>query len=267
MKLAVSNIAWSRAEDSLVADLLLKSGFRGVEIAPTKVWDRPLDVTERQARDYRRFWNERGIDVVAMQALLFGRPELTLFETPKARSETLEHLRGLMRLGEWLGVLVLVFGAPRNRRAGEANAAEAERIAIDFFGAAGAQALEHGVVLAIEPNPAQYDCDFVTTSREGLDLVRKVRSGGFGLHLDAAAMTLAGEMLPDAVVDCAGSIAHFHVSEPFLGVVGEGTADHRSLASALRRIGYSNWTSVEMRADPESSLPKVLTYVAETYGG
>jgi sugar phosphate isomerase/epimerase len=267
MKVAVSNIAWSRAEEPHVASLLVKSGFRGVEIAPTKVWDQPLEVTEGQAREHRRFWNEHGIDVVAMQALLFGRPELTLFETPKARSATLEYLRGLMRLGEWLGVLVLVFGAPKNRRAGEAGPAVAERIAVDFFGAAGAHALEHGVVLAIEPNPPQYDCDFVTTSREGLDLVRKVRSGGFGLHLDAAAMTLAGEPLPDAVLDCAGSIAHFHVSEPFLGVVGEGTVGHRSLASALRRIGYSNWASIEMRADPECSLPKVLTYVAETYGG
>jgi len=267
MKLAISNIAWSPAEESRVADLLVKSGFRGVEIAPTKVWDAPLEVTEAQAREYRRFWNERGIDVVAMQALLFGRPELTLFETPEARSATLEYLRGLMRLGAWLGAKVLVFGAPRNRRVGEAGPAAADRIAVDFFRAAGDHALEYGVVLAIEPNPEQYDCDFVTTSRQGLDLVRKVRSGGFGLHLDAAAMTLAGEPLPDAVLDCAGSIAHFHASEPSLAAVREeSVVEHGSLASALRRIGYSNWVSIEMRADPESSLSKVLTYVAETYG-
>ena len=271
MKLAASNIAWGRGDDELAARLLNELGFEGVELAPTRVWDRPLDVSEAEARRHRRFWSERGIDVVALQALLFGRADLTLFDSPEARSATLEYLKGLMRLGELLGARVLVFGAPKNRRLSGRQPDEAFRIAVDFFRAAGAAARERGVVLAIEPNPPRYDCDFVTTSKEGLELVRRVNDEGFGLHLDAAAMTLAPESPPEAIAACAGSIAHFHASEPELRPIGDGGVDHRAIASALRRIDYSRWTSIEMRAvepvDTERTLRRVLPLVRDVYGG
>lgn len=265
MKLAISNIAWPREHDPRAADLLVEHGFRGVEIAPTRVWDRPLEAREDDAREHRRFWNERGIEVVALQALLFGRPGLTLFGAESARAVTLEHLRGLMRLAEWLGARVLVFGAPRNRQLSGRSPDEARAIAVDFFRSAGESALEHGVVLAIEPNPPQYGCDFVTTSSEGLSLVREVASPGFGLHLDAAAMTMGGEDPDRAIREAAGGIAHFHASEPFLGGVGRGGVNHRTCACALREIDYPHWVSIEMR-DPGTALVEALIYALEVYG-
>jgi sugar phosphate isomerase/epimerase len=92
-------------------------------------------------------------------------------------------------------------------------------------------------------------------------------SAGFGLHLDAAAMTLTGEPLSEAVTACAGAIEHFHVSEPNLTIVGGGAVDHPVFASTLRSLDYSNWASIEMRAVPAGALSKVLRYVRETYGG
>ncbi|MGH9318926.1 MAG: sugar phosphate isomerase/epimerase family protein [Vicinamibacteria bacterium] len=265
MKLAISNIAWPREGDIRVAALMAAHGFGGVEIAPTRVWEQPLEATEKVVREHRRFWNDRGIEVVALQALLFGRPDLVLFESEKARSDMLDHLRGMMRLASWLGAGVLVLGAPKNRKRSGMTASEAERVAVDFFRAAAGSAFETGVVLAIEPNPPQYNCDFITSSREGLDLVREVASPGFGLHLDAAAMTLAGEDPEKAIVDCSGKISHFHASEPSLGPVGAGSVDHGAIAKALRRIEYPSWVSVEMR-DPGISLVEVLGYVAGVYG-
>ncbi|HEY7697360.1 MAG TPA: sugar phosphate isomerase/epimerase family protein [Vicinamibacteria bacterium] len=267
MKLATSNIAWPPEADLLAADLMKEYGFRGVELAPTRIWERPLETTEREAREHRKFWNDRGIEVVALQALLFGRPDLVLFGTEKARLATLEVLRGMMRLGEWLGARVLVFGAPKNRRLSGSTATEARKIAVDLFRSAGKSALDHGVVLAIEPNPAHYECDFVTTSGEGLALVREVASAGFGLHLDAAAMMLAGEDPEKAILACSGAISHFHASEPFLGAIGAGGVNHGALGTTLRRIEYPGWVSVEMRSAPGLDLERVLTYAAETYGG
>ena len=47
--------------------------------------------------------------------------------------------------------------------------------------------------------------------------------------------------------------------------------DHETLASALRKIRYSNWTSVEMRHDPQKKtgpeIGHVLTFVSRTFGG
>lgn len=270
MRLAVSNIAWPEEDVAVSIEILRELGFDGVEIAPTKVWDAPLEVSEPEAARYRSVWGDRGIEIVALQALLFGRPDLTLFDTREARAATLAHLRGLMRLGQFLGARVLVFGAPKNRTIGEGNRAEAEEIAVDFFRSAGAAAQEHGVVLAIEPNPPAYGCDFVTTSREGLTLVQKVGHPGFGLHLDAAGLMLAGETPEQAVVACAGAIAHFHVSEPELGPIDDDRVGHAGVAAALRSIDYRKRVSVEMRSDPSENtgtrLRRVLEFVARTYG-
>jgi hypothetical protein len=42
-RLAISNIAWDPSEDDAVAAVLHRHGVTGVEIAPTKWRDRPLD--------------------------------------------------------------------------------------------------------------------------------------------------------------------------------------------------------------------------------
>ena len=270
MKLAVSNIAWPAEDETVAAEVLVELGIEGVEVAPTMIWSAPLEVSDSEAAHYRRLWSDRGIEIVALQALLFGRPDLTLFESREAREATLTHLRGLLRLGRLLGARVLVFGAPKNRRVGERDRTEAEAIAVEFFRSAGAASHEQGVVLAIEPNPPAYGCDFVTTSREGLALVREVDHPGFGLHLDAAGLALAGESPAEAVATCAGAIAHFHASEPHLGPIDGDQVGHEHVAAALRRIDYSNWASVEMRSDPDEAtgdrLRRVLGFVTRTYG-
>jgi len=118
MKLAVSNIAWPMEHDAAVADVLRGLGVTGIEVAPTKVWPRPLEATDAEIDAYRRFWDDRGIAIAAAQSLLFGRPDLTLFESDDTQRRTLEYLTGIIRLCGRLGAGALVFGSPKNRRVG-----------------------------------------------------------------------------------------------------------------------------------------------------
>src|SRR5439155_21536237 len=118
---------------------------------------------------------------------------LTIFENSKKRKETFEHLTGMIRLGGQFGAKVLVFGSPKNRNVRDLPIAEIESIAVPFFHGLGQIAIENNLTFCIEPNPTEYGCDFFTTSMQGFDLVRKVNSKGFGLHLDAAGMTLSQE--------------------------------------------------------------------------
>ena len=46
MKLAISNIAWRREEESEVLRQMQTHGVTGLEIAPTAVWPDPLSVTD-----------------------------------------------------------------------------------------------------------------------------------------------------------------------------------------------------------------------------
>lgn len=261
MRTAISNLAWNAADDERVARLMVEAGVRGVEIAPTKVWPKPLDATARELADCRRFWEQRGIGVVAMQALLFGRQDLTLFESAARREATLDYLAKIMDLAAALGAGPLVFGSPKNRRVDGRPMDEIEPIAVDFFRRAGDAAARRGVTLCIEPNPREYDCDFVTNAREGIDLVARVGHPGFRLHLDAAGMTMAGDPLAESLAAALPWLCHFHVSEPNLAPIGTGGVRHDELATNLRRLCYGGWTSVEMRFNPQAELEAELRRV------
>lgn len=247
MKLAISNIAWAKTEETAVAECLRGMKIKGVEIAPTVVWDSPLTATNSEITDYRHFWQSYGIRIVAMQALLFGREDLTIFDNAEKRNDTREYLFGMMRLANRLGAKILVFGAPKNRRRGERCQAEIEEIAVPLFRELGRRASEIGVSFCIEPNPSAYQCDFVTSSEEGIELVRKVGCKGFRLHLDAAAMTLSGENIETSIGNSFRLLRHFHISEPNLATIGTGGVDHAKCADVLRRLGYKHWISIEMK--------------------
>ncbi|MFY0577109.1 sugar phosphate isomerase/epimerase family protein [Cystobacter fuscus] len=270
MRLAASNIAWKPKDDAAVAQALSAVGFEGVELAPTAVWERPLEVPASEVQRYRALWESRGLRIVALQALLFGRPELQLFGDAQVRRQLAEHLLGMIRLGGQLGAGALVFGSPKNRPVGTRTTEEAYDIAVPFFRELGAAAHEHGTALCIEPNPTVYGCDWITTSVEGLELVRRVDSPGFRLHLDAGGMTLSGESPGEATRACFAAACHFHASEPQLAPVGTPAVAHGAFAQALAEVRYKGWVSIEMRSQPNGEdlppLRSALDFVSRTYG-
>jgi sugar phosphate isomerase/epimerase len=269
MKLAISNIAWNPAEDEAVSGLMGQYGFTGVEIAPTKIWPDPLNASSAEITAYASFWRSRGIRITSMQALLFGRPDLTIFETAGKRQETLEYLKGIARIGGQLGAEVLVFGSPRNRSIGALDKEVAEDIAAQFFRQVGQVAEGNGLIFCIEPNPEAYGCDFVRTSAEGRALVAKVGHPGFGLHLDAAAMSMSHENIAVELEKSVSELCYFHISEPDLQPIGSGGVDHQLFASTLRGLAYQGWLSVEMRAPGSTGnvgcIAEALKVVREHY--
>jgi sugar phosphate isomerase/epimerase len=109
-------------------------------------------------------------------------------------------------------------------------------------------AAKNGVVLCLEPNAPQYNCDFITNAADGIELVEKVNNPGFGLHLDTACMALAGDDLAESVRRAIGVLDHFHISSPMLELVERrDDVDHAAAAQALRDIAYDKLISIEMR--------------------
>jgi sugar phosphate isomerase/epimerase len=250
--------------------LLHAHGVEGVELALTKIWPEPLAAPESEVRAYRDVWEKRGMRIAALQALLFGKPHLTLFDSESVRRQMLDYLAGIIERAAWLGVTALVFGSPKNRRRGERSHREARAIAVPFFRELGRIAHQHGVSFCIEPNPKDYGCDFVTTIAEGIELVDAVAEEGFCLHLDTGGIALAGDA-PEVSLATAGQrFRHFHISEPFLVEVGSGVAPHGECAEALRAVEYSGWVSIEM-SEPKTpgswreAIERALAFVRTIY--
>lgn len=246
MKLSISNLAWSPAEDGDIAAVLQSFDVSGIELAPTKIWPDLTQVQEADLIAYSAFWQRQGIRIVALQSLLFGQPELVIFRDRETRSQTLTHLSRVMNFAARLGASILVFGSPRNRLRNGLGAQESQAIAVEFFHRVGELAAQHDVYFCLEPNPVAYGCDFICTATEGVELVRAVNHPHFRLHLDAGGMTLSEECYPAAIAASRDSLAHFHISEPQLAIIGEGHTDHAAVAQALRQTAYDNWVSIEM---------------------
>ncbi|MNC51307.1 Xylose isomerase-like TIM barrel [compost metagenome] len=101
-------------------------------------------------------------------------------------------------------------------------------------------------------------------------MVKEVGNPGFRLHLDAGALILNGENVSSSIEKAAAYMSHFHISEPFLNLVGNGDkSKHTEIAKALKSSGYAHWVSIEMKNDSTSAsvdnVKKALAYALEVY--
>jgi sugar phosphate isomerase/epimerase len=242
VRIGISNLGWQREED---AEMLAELDVDALEVAPTKLWDEPLAVPAETLAAYRT----AAPPIVALQALLFGHPELRVFDDDRGR--TLAHLRGMCDLAAALGAPVLVFGSPGNRR----RDGRPLELAVELFRELGRYAADRDVCVCVEPLPPELGTDFVTSATEAAELVEHVASPGFGLHLDSASLHLTGE---DPLEAIRPGLRHFHASEVGFGPLGTTGVDHERCAEALRRAGYEGVVSVEMLASEGENRERVL---------
>lgn len=272
MKIAVSTIAWDDPFDPDVLDVLRGEGVEAIELAPTMLWQALSEVDGSATARARHRFSRAGFNVVAMQALLFGRPDLQLFGERGEERALLDHLGHVCRIGGELGAQALVFGSPRNRRRGDLIEDEAMDRACDVFSLVAEIATREGTTIVLEPNPPEYGADFIRTADEAMELVRRVGHPGFRLHLDTGCLRVAGADIPRAVRDGAKALHHFHVSEPDLAPVpGDGGTPHEQAAKALADVEYDGWVSIEMRRAGDrgrqmQNLMRAVHFTRAVYG-
>jgi len=248
MRLAISNIAWDREEDTQIAELLAEHGIDAIDVAPGKYFPDPVAATEQEIAAVRDWWAQRGIEITGMQALLFGTTGLNVFGDAAAQAALLTHLTAVCRIGSGLGATRLVFGSPKNRDRSGLTDAQALEYAVPFFRRLGQIAAAYGVVVCLEPNPVCYGANFMITSMETADVVRQVAHPAIGMQLDTGAVQINQEDPAVIVRDCLALIQHVHASEPDLVPLGDGGADHASVAKTLEQCLPNHVVTIEMVA-------------------
>lgn len=253
MRLSISNLAWDVSEDEEIAGLLRRFAVDAIDVAPGKYFPAPAEATPDDTTRVKRWWAERGIEIVGMQSLLFGTTGLNLFGSPDVQDAMLDHLAAVCRIGAAVGGTRLVFGSPKNRDRTGLNEHEALEIAVPFFKRLGDIAAQHGVLVCLEPNPTRYGANFMTTSAETLRVVKQVGHAAIKMQLDSGAIAINGEDPLTTVRVCASGIGHVHASEPDLVPLGEGTSDHELVAHGLRQYLPSHVVTIEMVATSKES--------------
>jgi sugar phosphate isomerase/epimerase len=269
VRLAISNIAWDIQEDFSVAKLLEKFAVDAIDVAPSKYFPNPANTKDGEIANVRKWWADYGIEITGMQSLLFGTLGLNVFGDRQSQDAMLEHLRAVCRIGAGLGATRLVFGSPKNRdRSGLSDVQTLER-AVGFFRRLGDAAKEHGVFVCLEPNPARYGANFMTTSEETSHVVSAVGHDSIRMQFDSGALTINGES-PKAVLECSAKlIGHVHASEPDLVPLGDGGTDHQLMCKALNGYLPDHLVTIEMVATKAEShlqsIQRALTYAVDCY--
>lgn len=253
MRLSISNIAWDPSEDESIATLLKKHAINAIDVAPSKYFPAVEAATAADLVRVRGWWADRNIEIVGMQALLFGTSGLNLFGGPDVQDAMLRHLKAICMIGAGLGATRLVFGSPKNRDRRGFDDAGAAECAASFFRRLGDIAQAHGVTICLEPNPPRYGANFMTTAAETASVVTMVAHPAIAMQLDTGGALLAGEDVTAIVDRYSSLIGHIHASEPDLVPLGDGGIRHEAAAAAIKRRLPHHIVTIEMVAPPSET--------------
>lgn len=261
MNLSISNIGWAEKDDDIVYSMMMDFGFRGLEIAPTRIFtEHPYDDLERAGIWASCIHSQYGFSIPSMQSIWYGRTE-KLFGTEKEQNKLLVYTRKAIRFAERIGCSNMVFGCPKNRSMPEG--ADLESV-IRFFREVGDYAYDHHTVIALEPNPPIYNTNFINTTKEAIEIAKRVGSNGVLLNLDLGAMIENQELISD-LRDGIELINHVHISEPGLKAIQRRKL-HRELAGLLEEIDYKGYVSIEVGMQESiESIRDMMVYVKSVF--
>ncbi len=242
MKLSISNIAWSVEYDVEMYEYISSKGFKGLEIAPTRIFPENPYKDLTQAKKYSDYIKQKyNLEISSMQSILFGKTE-RLFGTDNERTELLNYSKLAIDFAKAISCHNLVFGSPKNR---VIENEDQYPIAIIFFKELGDYALKNNTVLSIEANPPIYNTNFVNTTEQAFQLARDVNSLGIFVNVDLGTVIQNNENI-DQIINNIDLINHFHISEPNLVPI-EKRSIHQELANKLIQTSYDKYISIEMK--------------------
>ena len=173
MKLSISNIAWKSEDDFKVYKLMKKYEYKGLEIAPTRIFsEQPYKKLTEAKIWYEELNKKYGFTISSMQSIWFGRQE-NIFNSVDERKILEKYTKQAIDFAATIGCKNLVFGCPKNRNLIEGSN---EEIAVDFFKLLGNYAYEKGTTIGMEANPTIYNTNYINDTKSALELIKKVDS-------------------------------------------------------------------------------------------
>ncbi|MFF1571112.1 hydroxypyruvate isomerase family protein [Leifsonia sp. NPDC058292] len=250
------NLEWlfSEAGDG-TAERIRAAAHHGIDAVEMWGWrEKDVDAIETALR-------ETGVELVSLTV----DPQLALTDPathPDYLSAVTESLAVARRLGS--PNLVVVAGQER----ADLPRPEQRAALVSVLSAAAALLDGSGVRLLLEPLNTRVDHvgTFLSSTREGFDIVREVGSPNLLLLLDAYHALMMDEDLTDVIGDDSALIGHVQVADiPGRHQPGTGTVDWAHQFRTLRDLGYPGRFGLEYTPTVETreSLAPVERIVAE----
>ena len=124
---------------------------------------------------------------------------------------------------------------------------------------------QRNVVIGLEPEPG----NVVSTTRHARRMVDEVGSRGLGILIDIGHLNAVNESIPHSILSTKGHLVHVHINDnDGTGdqhlVPGDGTIDFHSTLTALRKIGYTGYLTIELEQEGgDSSVIRSKKFMEE----
>lgn len=252
MKLSITNMAWDRANDAEMLAFLQGLMYAGIEVAPS-------EVTDFGGLAYG-LWDTYRLEICAFNDIWRGRTE-NIFDMEQRNTMAI-FTRDLIDKAAAARCKNLIFDCPMNRIA--PMDAKYDKVDI-WFKELGDYAASKGVAIAIQACPSTYGTNFLNTTREVFEYIKKIGSPGLKVSVDFSAMLENEEGLNDLLLGIS-LISHIQINEPAMGVITQ-RAEHVKLADILNKNNYSGLIGVEMKNPGDIEMVKsTAKYMAEIFG-
>ena len=223
-------------------------GYDGLEIAPFTLAPRITDLPSWRLRELRTIVEDSGLTTIGLHWLLAKTEGFYLTSPDLAtRRATAHYLVSLAEATQALGGSVMVFGSPKQRSLMPGvDVHQAMDWTAEVFSSVMPAIGACGVDLCLEPL-APSETDFLTSIAGANDLIRRVDSEHFKLHLDVKAQSAdPGGSVAELWGKFGAEAGHVHVQDPNLRGPGMGEVEFGPILGSLVASGYDRWVSVEV---------------------
>ena len=271
MKFAICNEFCNGWPVEEVFRLAADIGYDGVEIAPFTLANSVTQIPPARREEIRRSAEIAEVEIVGLHWLLV-KPEGLYINHPdeKIREMTCSYFMELIKFCADVGGKVMVIGSPKQRNVYPGlPKRKAWAYLKATFQRCAAFAQEKGVALCIEPLGST-DTNLINTHDEAIQMITEVNNPNFRLILDVKAMCDETWPIPDIIRDAKPYLAHVHANDANRRGPGFGETDFVPIMTALKKIGYSGYVSVEVfdfKPDPETIASKSYEYLKKAQAG
>jgi sugar phosphate isomerase/epimerase len=245
--LSVSNICLNNISHLQFACLLKLYGIKNVQIAPTKLintWDK-LDTIDLEI--FKRF----DINVSAFQSITFTLNNLNIFDLT-TQKELYQHLIKVIDCAEIHKVKTLVFGCPRNRKVLDLDSNN-NMLFIDFFKMLGNYLEDKNLIICLENNSKEYNCNFINTIKECSNLVRSINKKNIKMMVDLGNAIMEKDEWYYLKNDI-DIIYNIDISQPYMIDFSNPHISHEIFNLILKNCNYNKIINLEMLIKDEDEI-------------
>lgn len=275
MKLAFSSNAFRRftLQDSIA--ILSTIGYDGIEIMADIPHAYPPNLTKKDIGSIQDALKRHGMEVSNINAFMLRaigdvyRPSW-IERDRKSREERINHTLSCIDLADMLGARTISTepGGPLEQGA---SADEALDIFREGLSMVEARAREKGVRVLIEPEPGL----LIQTGSDFQRLYSELDPDVFGLNFDIGHFFCVREDCASLIEKLGGAIHHFHLDDissdrkHYHLMPGSGIIDFKSILSAVKKIDYQGFLTVELytyEESPSEAALRSLNYIRGVMG-